>query len=93
MKEILSLLEKLWAIKTSFNNSGRYRNRSFIYFVLNKIRGAINVVVVKAPAFGDRKIMLLRRYCYILTGAIVIWRKSNEIRKYSYRRFRNSKKS
>ena len=39
--------------------------------ILNKLRGILNVVVVKAPAFGDRRISILEDIA-ILTGGEVI---------------------
>ena len=39
--------------------------------VLNKLRGVMNVVAVKAPAFGDRRREMLRDIA-ILTGGQVI---------------------
>ena len=39
--------------------------------VLNKIRGMLNVLTVKAPGFGDRKKEMLRDIA-VVTGATVI---------------------
>ena len=33
--------------------------------VVNKLRGGLKVVAVKAPGFGDRRKAMLRRYCYL----------------------------
>jgi chaperonin GroEL len=39
--------------------------------VVNKLRGILNVIPVKAPGFGDRKKELLKDICS-LTGATLI---------------------
>jgi len=39
--------------------------------VLNKLRGVLNVIPVKAPGFGDRKKEILRDICAV-TGATLI---------------------
>ena len=41
------------------------------FLVLNKLRGGLNVVAVKAPAFGDRRKEILQDIA-ILTGATVV---------------------
>lgn len=39
--------------------------------VVNKLRGSLNVVVVKAPAFGDRRIAMLQDIA-IMTGGVYV---------------------
>ena len=49
----------------------RHRRRSPSTLVVNKIRGTLNVVAVKAPGFGDRRKAMLQDIA-ILTGAQVV---------------------
>ncbi len=78
INEILHLLEPL-------SSSGRalliiaddIENEVLSTLVLNKLRGMLNVVCVKAPAYGDRRTATLMDIC-ALTGATLI---SNEVGK------------
>lgn len=73
VKEILPLLEKLAQAgkKELVIIAEDVDGEALTTFVLNKIRGAFNILAIKAPGFGDRKKEQLQDIA-IMTGATVI---------------------
>jgi chaperonin GroEL len=73
LQEILPLLEKLAGAgkKDLVIIADDIEGEALTTFVLNKLRGAFNVLAVKAPGFGDRRKEMLEDIA-ILTGGRVI---------------------
>ncbi|HEY4511296.1 MAG TPA: chaperonin GroEL [Candidatus Paceibacterota bacterium] len=73
IKEILPLLEKIVATgkKDLVIIADDVEGEALTTFVLNKIRGAFNVLAVKAPGYGDRKKEMLEDVA-VTIGARVI---------------------
>ena len=73
LSEILPLLEKMAQAgkKDLVVLADDIEGEALATFVVNKLRGAFNVLAVKAPGFGDRKKELLQDIA-ILTGGKVI---------------------
>lgn len=72
LQEILPLLEQV--IKQGIKLviiSDDIEGEALATLVLNKLRGSLNVVAVKAPAFGDRRKAILQDIA-ILTGATLV---------------------
>lgn len=69
LQEILPVLEQvLKANKPLLLISEDYENEAISSLVLNKLRGAFNVVATKAPGFGDKQKEMLEDIA-VLTGA------------------------
>jgi chaperonin GroEL len=72
MQEILPLLEKVIQTGKSFMIIAEdIEGEALATLVLNKIRGTLKVIAVKAPGFGDRRKEMLQDIA-ILTGGTVI---------------------
>ena len=73
VQELLPLLEKLAAAgkKDVVLIADEVEGEALSVLVLNKLKGVFNTVVVKAPAFGDRRKDILQDIA-TLTGATVI---------------------
>ena len=73
MKEIIQLLESMAATgkKDMLLIAEDVEWEALASLILNKIRGMLNVVAVKAPGFGDRKKEILKDIATV-TGATVI---------------------
>jgi len=73
VQEILPLLEKLTQTgkKDLVIIADEIEGEALATFVVNKLRGTLNVLAIKAPGFGDRKKEMLEDIA-ILTGAKVI---------------------
>ncbi len=72
-QELLPLIEKLAASgkKDIVLVADEVEGEALSILVLNKLKGALNTVVVKAPSFGDRRKEILADMA-VLTGAQVI---------------------
>lgn len=72
-QEILPLIEKLVQAgkKDIVIIADEVEGEALSVFILNKLKGVLNTVAVKAPAFGDRRKDILEDIA-ILTGATVI---------------------
>lgn len=72
LQDILPLLEQI--LKQGLKLviiADDIENEALATLVLNKLRGSLNVVAVKAPAFGDRRKAILQDIA-ILTGATLV---------------------
>ena len=70
--DILPLLEKVLQVNKNIVIIGEdIEGEALATLVVNKLRGTLNVLAVKAPGFGDRRKEMLRDIA-ILTGAQVI---------------------
>ncbi len=72
MQELMPFLEKLIPVsKTLVIISEEVEGEALTALILNKMRGAINVLAVNAPGFGDRRKAMIEDIA-VLTGGTVI---------------------
>lgn len=72
IQDLLPLLEKLMPVSKNFVIIAEdLEGEALTTLVLNKLRGAFNVLAVKAPGFGDRRKAMLQDIA-VLTGGTVI---------------------
>jgi chaperonin GroEL len=73
LAEILPLMEKMVAVgkKDLVVIAEEIEGEALATFIVNKLRGAFNVLAIKAPGFGDRRKAMLDDIG-ILTGGVVI---------------------
>lgn len=73
IKDILPLLEKLAATgrKELVIIADDVDGEALTTFVLNKLRGAFNILAVKAPGYGDRKKEMLQDIAVVVEGQVV----------------------
>src|SRR5258708_9787957 len=72
MQELLRFLEKFVKVSKNLVVIGdEIEGEALTTLVLNKLRGTINILAIKAPGFGDRRKEVLDDIA-ILTGGTVI---------------------
>ena len=72
IQEILSILEQISKENKSLLIIAEdYENEVINTLVLNKLRGLLNVVAVKCPAFGDRRTAMLKDIAIITGGSFI----------------------
>jgi chaperonin GroEL len=72
IQDLLPLLEKLMPVSKNFVIIAEdIEGEALTTLVVNKLRGAFNVLAVKAPGFGDRRKAMLQDIA-VLTGATMI---------------------
>ena len=73
LQEIVPVLEKI--IKTGNKNvliiAEEVEGEALATLIVNKLRGIINVVAVKAPGYGDRKKELLQDIAIVTDGQVI----------------------
>jgi chaperonin GroEL len=71
--EILPLMEKMVAVgkKDLVVIAEDIEGEALATFILNKMRGAFNVLAIKAPGFGDRRKSMLEDIAILTGGAFV----------------------
>jgi len=76
IQDILPILEQIFqAGKSLLIIAEDYENEVINTLVLNKLRGLLNVVAVKCPAFGDRRTAILKDIAIVTGGKFI----SNDI--------------
>ena len=85
IQEILPILENL------MQQSGKLviiaddiEGEALSTLVLNKLRGVLNVVAVKAPGFGDRRKEMLQDIAILTGGEVITSELGLELKRYRY---------
>jgi chaperonin GroEL len=72
IQELLPLLEKVMPLSKNFVIiADDIEGEALTTLVLNKLRGAFNVLAVKAPGFGDRRKAMLEDIAILTAGQVI----------------------